>query len=1282
MEESIPPKAPASEGILLAYKPGSLHSVQVLSIPNLELLVIKGTLVDDNDIAIATCHAPNERGKREQFLNYMIEVFRTKRVCIKGKTMDLPDTIILAGDFNTVPDTLLDRWLHKSRRTESPKLKEMLTIATDTYRKMHPEEYAYSWRKGSKNGIESQKSRIDLQLLSKSSKMEVFTSDIMTDFKTSSDHLPTELVLKLQISLEKTPLQRQARWKCKIPNKEQEVKINKLLKEKLQKEDKQISPEQFSFLLHQTLLELGLIQAVHESERKVTSGKRVANMTKTIERLQSMLANSVGKLTVKAMKLMHVAKKWARQLDINLPKPKAWTPQETHAVQTALAELQDTLSHLDIDPQVHHRSGKLTGGDKLIFDTCKYDGLKSPQPEFLRKKDKTFTKTTAEFLEATADWFINLFQGQKCPCSGCTCGCQCTGSESCPCFYACACGHLRSQKWMDRIPKADPRHSKKIIAPMKPEEVSAVIGEAKTGKAAGPDLIPYEVLKCLDTELIAVLTDGFNTILARKELPEEWRKAHLWPIWKTGSTNDWANYRPIALLQTQYKIFANVLNKRLQRFLKENNLLSPLQCGFRRDHSTANALHAFTNILQAAKASRIHVAYLDIQKAFDSVPFWAIRQSLRAHSCDEEVVQTMMMFYETFELHILTAKGTTSTIVCSKGVRQGCPLSPLIFSLFLNPLLWSLQASGAGWRGIGHVEIPALAYADDLVIASNEVQGIQQLLFIVVDFLSAYNMKLGVPKCAYTTNAEVKAKMEINGVTIPYLDSNLQYKYLGMWISLSLDWRCHLEKVYEKIDRALLKISSLPLSAAAKVIITNSKIGGMIGYTAQIIAIPHNALDRINQALIDHFLNWASLPKTLPRVFLHAPLELGGFGLLDVHKLQRCRYIASSTNAFFNSSSPIVNHIAKAVLERALAAGRVRRTQSMLENVESPNRNCTHGVYSINWLLLMLPKTVKPQIDNLVWLEDLQRKLHRREAHKIYHNSRAQRVAFTDGGSLEGVPTAAVFLHKETRENLRVKLPVAYTDSFSREAWAMILAGLLVDGGVQIVADSHSIISGWDTQQKGAHPWMKEALKQLIKKKPLFVPSHIEDKMRRDPRKWQDKICMLKSEYGEDFTCYTSGNTAADKLASSVDTALPHTLLVLQDVILAPGCVNIAIRTEETVLDGKTSRKLSEELDKLVLEEMQSFSGRGRAWRTVKERGASLSTLFSLSHSSSSNNRKIASFQRKALLGVLPTPSQMHKRNVCNLSAHRMQAYKSDLCPVCNVKANLKHILLECQWIE
>jgi hypothetical protein len=106
---------------------------------------------------------------------------------------------------------------------------------------------------------------------------------------------------------------------------------------------------------------------------------------------------------------------------------------------------------------------------------------------------------------------------------------------------------------MESIPKVDPIHSKRIIAPLQPDEVLAAIRDAKTGKAAGSDLIPYEILKCLDTELIKVLTEGFNVILVRKELPEEWKKAHLWPIWKMGNTNDWANYRPIALLQRNIK---------------------------------------------------------------------------------------------------------------------------------------------------------------------------------------------------------------------------------------------------------------------------------------------------------------------------------------------------------------------------------------------------------------------------------------------------------------------------------------------------------------------------------------------------------------------------------------------------------------------------------------------------------------------------------------------------------------------------------------------------------
>jgi hypothetical protein len=76
-------------------------------------------------------------------------------------------------------------------------------------------------------------------------------------------------------------------------------------------------------------------------------------------------------------------------------------------------------------------------------------------------------------------------------------------------------------------------------------------------------------------------------------------------------------------------------------------MLCNTQAGFRNGNSTAQILHAYTCILQKAKSTGtgIHVSYLDIQKAFDSVPFWAIRQTLKMHKLSNSAIEMIMALY-------------------------------------------------------------------------------------------------------------------------------------------------------------------------------------------------------------------------------------------------------------------------------------------------------------------------------------------------------------------------------------------------------------------------------------------------------------------------------------------------------------------------------------------------------------------------------------------------------------------------------------------------------------
>ena len=145
----------------------------------------------------------------------------------------------------------------------------------------------------------------------------------------------------------------------------------------------------------------------------------------------------------------------------------------------------------------------------------------------------------------------------------------------------------------------------------------------KNSKQPGPDRIPNEIFKWIqecDTAF-AILLKILNTILEKNWIPSTWKESLIYLIYKSDNPSNPLNYRPIALLNSFYKIYTALIAKRLSSFLEENEIFSNTQGGFREGKTTFHKIWILINIYQDAKINDkpLHVAFLDIKKAYDHV---------------------------------------------------------------------------------------------------------------------------------------------------------------------------------------------------------------------------------------------------------------------------------------------------------------------------------------------------------------------------------------------------------------------------------------------------------------------------------------------------------------------------------------------------------------------------------------------------------------------------------------------------------------------------------------
>ncbi|KAM8714989.1 hypothetical protein ACLKA7_002093 [Drosophila subpalustris] len=221
------------------------------------------------------------------------------------------------------------------------------------------------------------------------------------------------------------------------------------------------------------------------------------------------------------------------------------------------------------------------------------------------------------------------------------------------------------------------------------------------------------------------LLPHINRIWELKVIPDAWKRGIIIKLPKKGDLSDCNNWRGITLLNTIYKILATLLNERLQEKIEPT--LRDEQAGFRPQRSCvdqANTLRAITE--QAVEwRSPLYLLIIDLKKAFDTVKRAAIWQALARKGVPDNIIAVIKAMYENAELSVLHKGKISAPFQTRTGVKQGCPLSPLLFNMVVDEKMREVCTSRRGitWSLTQHLE--DLDYADDICLMSHKLSDIQ-----------------------------------------------------------------------------------------------------------------------------------------------------------------------------------------------------------------------------------------------------------------------------------------------------------------------------------------------------------------------------------------------------------------------------------------------------------------------------------------------------------------------------------------------------------------------------
>ena len=149
----------------------------------------------------------------------------------------------------------------------------------------------------------------------------------------------------------------------------------------------------------------------------------------------------------------------------------------------------------------------------------------------------------------------------------------------------------------------------------------------------------------MDTENKRYILDMLNEWWNNEDIPEDMLKARIVLIYKQGDTNKYGNYIPISLLNSMYKLFAAVIQKRLASKLDRH--LQKTQYGFRANRSTSDALYNIRRIMEYGEKTTnpLMLVLLDWEKAFDKVDRAGMMEALTRMGVHDKIVRIIKTLY-------------------------------------------------------------------------------------------------------------------------------------------------------------------------------------------------------------------------------------------------------------------------------------------------------------------------------------------------------------------------------------------------------------------------------------------------------------------------------------------------------------------------------------------------------------------------------------------------------------------------------------------------------------
>ncbi|CAB4446324.1 unnamed protein product [Rhizophagus irregularis] len=311
-----------------------------------------------------------------------------------------------------------------------------------------------------------------------------------------------------------------------------------------------------------------------------------------------------------------------------------------------------------------------------------------------------------------------------------------------------------------------------LMDPPTLDEWFSTISSMPNDKAPGPSMISYEMLKHLGPHASSLLLSLVGTCLSDANIPDLWRQATVFPIPKP---HEWKcqlkNTRPITLLEVVRKTLVKLFYNRLGPLLASHSVL---QGGnFAGLPVTKHPLWILSQ---------------DISKAFDSVDLTMLKFALQRLRLLNNAIQFLLSLFMARSNRVITAHGPTPSYRVRIGIDQGEVISPLLWVIYIDPLLTVLKNEkkdpyslifpsvpttlSSDLSSFEDIHINNLVFMDDSTLVSSSKDGMEHMLSITEEFYRLNNTSANHNKYVLATNA-ISATQDLSPIVFNLTPSSL-----------------------------------------------------------------------------------------------------------------------------------------------------------------------------------------------------------------------------------------------------------------------------------------------------------------------------------------------------------------------------------------------------------------------------------------------------------------------------------------------------------------------------